>query len=213
MCVNCGRVAMSECTGCHKVNYCSTFCQRKVRLTWTILWSKVQFFKKLKYPFQECRRNTKDVANVVNPSYCFKSYPFFLFVCFGVGSFFFLLLNQWQFGISKTRHRFVFFPLQDWKDHQHTCCQSAGGVAVQEEEPITAMDMDKVKWSSSKPSVRMKTWALRSSDRKSLRGQRGDFLSEHLWHLLWKFPLRPTWSSVSWTSSIKKTKTALTLYL
>ncbi|KAM4619209.1 deformed epidermal autoregulatory factor 1 homolog [Polymixia lowei] len=29
MCVNCGRVAMSECTGCHKVNYCSTFCQRK----------------------------------------------------------------------------------------------------------------------------------------------------------------------------------------
>ncbi|XP_035520537.1 deformed epidermal autoregulatory factor 1 homolog isoform X1 [Morone saxatilis] len=61
MCVNCGRVAMSECTGCHKVNYCSTFCQRK-----------------------------------------------------------------------------------DWKDHQHTCCQSAGGVAVQE-EPITAMDMDKVK--------------------------------------------------------------------
>ncbi|XP_029379497.1 deformed epidermal autoregulatory factor 1 homolog isoform X2 [Echeneis naucrates] len=62
MCVNCGRVAMSECTGCHKVNYCSTFCQRK-----------------------------------------------------------------------------------DWKDHQHTCCQSAGGVAIQEEEPITAMDMDKVK--------------------------------------------------------------------
>lgn len=29
-CVNCGREAMSECTGCHKVNYCSTFCQRKV---------------------------------------------------------------------------------------------------------------------------------------------------------------------------------------
>ncbi|XP_040893698.1 deformed epidermal autoregulatory factor 1 homolog isoform X2 [Toxotes jaculatrix] len=62
MCVNCGRMAMSECTGCHKVNYCSTFCQRK-----------------------------------------------------------------------------------DWKDHQHTCCQSAGGVAIQEEEPITAIDMDKVK--------------------------------------------------------------------
>ncbi|XP_008276222.1 deformed epidermal autoregulatory factor 1 homolog isoform X2 [Stegastes partitus] len=62
MCVNCGRVAMSECTGCHKVNYCSTFCQRK-----------------------------------------------------------------------------------DWKDHQHTCCQSAGGVTVQEDEPITAIDMDKVK--------------------------------------------------------------------
>ncbi|GLD61644.1 deformed epidermal autoregulatory factor 1 homolog [Lates japonicus] len=60
MCVNCGREAMSECTGCHKVNYCSTFCQRK-----------------------------------------------------------------------------------DWKDHQHTCCQSAGGVAVQDEEPITAIDMDK----------------------------------------------------------------------
>lgn len=62
MCVNCGRVALSECTGCHKVNYCSTFCQRK-----------------------------------------------------------------------------------DWKDHQHTCCQSAGGVPIQEEEPITAMDLDKVK--------------------------------------------------------------------
>ncbi|XP_034541601.1 deformed epidermal autoregulatory factor 1 homolog isoform X2 [Notolabrus celidotus] len=62
MCVNCGRVAMNECTGCHKVNYCSAFCQRK-----------------------------------------------------------------------------------DWKDHQHTCCQSAGGVCVQEEEPITTMDMDKVK--------------------------------------------------------------------
>ncbi|XP_048828781.1 deformed epidermal autoregulatory factor 1 homolog isoform X3 [Brienomyrus brachyistius] len=29
MCVNCGREAMSECTGCRKVNYCSTFCQRK----------------------------------------------------------------------------------------------------------------------------------------------------------------------------------------
>ncbi|KAM9753879.1 deformed epidermal autoregulatory factor 1 homolog [Menidia menidia] len=62
MCVNCGRVAMSECTGCHKVNYCSTFCQRK-----------------------------------------------------------------------------------DWKEHQHSCCQSAGGVASPEEEPITALDMDKVK--------------------------------------------------------------------
>uniref|UniRef100_W5M309 Deformed epidermal autoregulatory factor 1 homolog n=1 Tax=Lepisosteus oculatus TaxID=7918 RepID=W5M309_LEPOC len=29
MCVNCGREAMNECTGCHKVNYCSIFCQRK----------------------------------------------------------------------------------------------------------------------------------------------------------------------------------------
>ncbi|XP_054878694.1 deformed epidermal autoregulatory factor 1 homolog [Poeciliopsis prolifica] len=62
MCVNCGRMAMSECTGCHKVNYCSTFCQRK-----------------------------------------------------------------------------------DWKDHQHLCCQSSGSVAVPEVEPITAIDMDKVK--------------------------------------------------------------------
>ncbi|KAK2880575.1 hypothetical protein Q8A73_023273 [Channa argus] len=58
ICVNCGRVAMSECTGCHKVNYCSTFCQRK-----------------------------------------------------------------------------------DWKDHQHTCCQST---AIQEEEAIAAINMDKV---------------------------------------------------------------------
>nr|XP_019934163.1 PREDICTED: deformed epidermal autoregulatory factor 1 homolog [Paralichthys olivaceus] len=62
MCVNCGRMAMSECTGCHKVNYCSTFCQRK-----------------------------------------------------------------------------------DWRDHQHSCCQSAGGMTIQEEDPITAIDMDKVK--------------------------------------------------------------------
>uniref|UniRef100_H3C287 DEAF1 transcription factor n=1 Tax=Tetraodon nigroviridis TaxID=99883 RepID=H3C287_TETNG len=61
MCVNCGRVAISECTGCHKVNYCSAFCQRK-----------------------------------------------------------------------------------DWKDHQHICCQSSGGVAVHEDEHITPMDMDKV---------------------------------------------------------------------
>lgn len=43
---------------------------------------------------------------------------------------------------------FVFVWLQDWKDHQHSCCQSAGGVAVLEEEPITAMDMDKVKWTT-----------------------------------------------------------------
>ncbi|XP_042197554.1 deformed epidermal autoregulatory factor 1 homolog isoform X6 [Callorhinchus milii] len=28
-CINCGREAMNECTGCHKVHYCSTFCQRK----------------------------------------------------------------------------------------------------------------------------------------------------------------------------------------
>ncbi|XP_028306935.1 deformed epidermal autoregulatory factor 1 homolog isoform X8 [Gouania willdenowi] len=62
MCMNCGRMAMNECTGCHKVNYCSTFCQRK-----------------------------------------------------------------------------------DWKDHQHTCCQSTGGVTIQVEEPITTMDMEKVK--------------------------------------------------------------------
>lgn len=43
MCVNCGRVAMSECTGCHKVNYCSTFCQRKVRLTPTLVNSGFSF--------------------------------------------------------------------------------------------------------------------------------------------------------------------------
>eukprot|EP00072_Mus_musculus_P055265 XP_006536275.1 PREDICTED: deformed epidermal autoregulatory factor 1 homolog isoform X10 [Mus musculus] len=36
-CVNCGREAMSECTGCHKVNYCSTFCQRKVACLLTCL--------------------------------------------------------------------------------------------------------------------------------------------------------------------------------
>ncbi|XP_014025431.1 deformed epidermal autoregulatory factor 1 homolog isoform X2 [Salmo salar] len=62
MCVNCGREAMSQCTGCHKVNYCSTFCQRK-----------------------------------------------------------------------------------DWKEHQHNCCQTSGAVAVQEEVPMSTIDMDKVK--------------------------------------------------------------------
>uniref|UniRef100_A0A3Q1HVE9 SAND domain-containing protein n=1 Tax=Anabas testudineus TaxID=64144 RepID=A0A3Q1HVE9_ANATE len=41
-------------------------------------------------------------------------------------------------------HKWSLF-LQDWKDHQHTCCQSTEGVAVQEEEPVTAIDMDKVK--------------------------------------------------------------------
>lgn len=39
----------------------------------------------------------------------------------------------------------VVLSLQDWKDHQHICCQSSGGVAVHEDEPITPMDMDKVK--------------------------------------------------------------------
>ncbi|XP_071765883.2 deformed epidermal autoregulatory factor 1 homolog [Centroberyx gerrardi] len=62
MCVNCGRVAMSECTGCHKVNYCSTFCQRK-----------------------------------------------------------------------------------DWKEHQHNCCQTGGAVTVQEEVPMSTIDLEKVK--------------------------------------------------------------------
>ncbi|XP_007235195.3 deformed epidermal autoregulatory factor 1 homolog isoform X1 [Astyanax mexicanus] len=28
-CVNCGREASNECTGCHKVHYCSSFCQKK----------------------------------------------------------------------------------------------------------------------------------------------------------------------------------------
>ncbi|XP_029008923.1 deformed epidermal autoregulatory factor 1 homolog isoform X2 [Betta splendens] len=34
MCVNCGREATSECTGCHKVNYCSAFCQRKEKCSY-----------------------------------------------------------------------------------------------------------------------------------------------------------------------------------
>ncbi|XP_056138109.1 deformed epidermal autoregulatory factor 1 homolog isoform X2 [Lampris incognitus] len=62
MCVNCGREAMSECTGCHKVNYCSTFCQRK-----------------------------------------------------------------------------------DWKEHQHSCCQTGEAVTVQEEVPMSTLDIEKVK--------------------------------------------------------------------
>ncbi|XP_034033254.1 deformed epidermal autoregulatory factor 1 homolog [Thalassophryne amazonica] len=62
MCVNCGRVALSECTACRKVSYCSPFCQRK-----------------------------------------------------------------------------------DWKEHQHSCCQSGGGVAAQGEESAPAADVDKVK--------------------------------------------------------------------
>lgn len=36
-------------------------------------------------------------------------------------------------------------PLQDWKDHQHTCCQSAGGVTAADDESIVAIEMDKVK--------------------------------------------------------------------
>lgn len=40
---------------------------------------------------------------------------------------------------------FLFCFLQDWKEHQHICCQTSGGVVVHEDEPITAMDMDKVK--------------------------------------------------------------------
>ena len=28
-CANCDREALSECTGCHKVYYCGTFCQQK----------------------------------------------------------------------------------------------------------------------------------------------------------------------------------------
>ncbi|KAM9814790.1 deformed epidermal autoregulatory factor 1 homolog [Syngnathus typhle] len=62
MCENCGRAALSECTGCRKVNYCSAFCQRK-----------------------------------------------------------------------------------DWRDHQNICCQSGGGGAIPEEEPMATLGMDKVK--------------------------------------------------------------------
>ncbi|KAJ8249115.1 hypothetical protein GJAV_G00231340 [Gymnothorax javanicus] len=62
MCVNCGREASSECTGCHKVNYCSVFCQRK-----------------------------------------------------------------------------------DWRDHQHTCIQSAAVVTIQEETPGGVLEIEKVK--------------------------------------------------------------------
>ncbi|XP_053741828.1 deformed epidermal autoregulatory factor 1 homolog isoform X1 [Synchiropus splendidus] len=61
-CENCGRAALSECTGCHKVNYCSTFCQRK-----------------------------------------------------------------------------------DWKDHQHSCCQSSTSLSKQDEGSIITISMDKVK--------------------------------------------------------------------
>lgn len=92
MCVNCGRVALSECTGCHKVNYCSPFCQRKV-------WSAAVIILKL--------------------------------VC--------------TFFLFQVSYDLVGFFLQDWKEHQHICCQTSGGVVVHEDEPITAMDMDKVK--------------------------------------------------------------------
>lgn len=94
MCVNCGRVAMSECTGCHKVNYCSPFCQRKVRSAAALILELVEGF---------------------------------------------LLLQ-----VSLDLVVFWFF-LQDWKEHQHICCQTSGGVVVHEDKPITAMDMDKVK--------------------------------------------------------------------
>ncbi|KAG7271917.1 hypothetical protein CRUP_024567 [Coryphaenoides rupestris] len=32
VCVNCGRAAMSECAGCHKVCYCAPYCQKKERI-------------------------------------------------------------------------------------------------------------------------------------------------------------------------------------
>lgn len=35
---------MSECTGCHKVNYCSPFCQRKVTSAAVLLLKLVSFF-------------------------------------------------------------------------------------------------------------------------------------------------------------------------
>lgn len=50
MCVNCGRMAMSECTGCHKVNYCSTFCQRKVRSAGSICWPWTSFSFQVRKP-------------------------------------------------------------------------------------------------------------------------------------------------------------------
>lgn len=108
MCVNCGRVAMSECTGCHKVNYCSTFCQRKVRRTSMRVNSAGQLTSVSGMPdkIELYKYRSEADDTITDPS--------------------------------------VLFSLEDWKDHQHICCQSSGGV-VHEEEPITTMDMDKVK--------------------------------------------------------------------
>lgn len=36
-CVNCGREASSECAGCHKVYYCSNFCQKKVSCLFSLV--------------------------------------------------------------------------------------------------------------------------------------------------------------------------------
>lgn len=135
MCVNCGRVAISECTGCHKVNYCSTFCQRKVRLAfyfkcWTHFAVVCECKRKLSALFLPCG-HTKRVDWTTKAS----------------------KKGRRKKKLLVTSDNAVVFSLQDWKDHQHICCQTSGGVAVHEDEPITTMDMDKVKWQQSPLAV------------------------------------------------------------
>ncbi|XP_075784364.1 deformed epidermal autoregulatory factor 1 homolog isoform X4 [Pelodiscus sinensis] len=99
-CVNCGREAMNECTGCHKVNYCSTFCQRKAVCLHVLGLSCGDF-----------EVTSREQAGAV-----------------------------YQAALPFSLHA----PLQDWKDHQHMCGQSATVTVQADEVHVTDSVMEKV---------------------------------------------------------------------
>ncbi|XP_030416541.1 deformed epidermal autoregulatory factor 1 homolog isoform X1 [Gopherus evgoodei] len=99
-CVNCGREAMNECTGCHKVNYCSTFCQRKAAC--------------LHVPVLSC--DGCDVTSREHAGAVYQADP----------------ANQREAAV------------EDWKDHQHMCGQSATVTVQADEVHVTDSVMEKV---------------------------------------------------------------------
>ncbi|XP_032660144.1 deformed epidermal autoregulatory factor 1 homolog isoform X3 [Chelonoidis abingdonii] len=99
-CVNCGREAMNECTGCHKVNYCSTFCQRKAAC--------------LHVPVLSC--GGCDVTSREHAGAVYQADP----------------ANQREAAV------------EDWKDHQHICGQSATVTVQADEVHVTDSVMEKV---------------------------------------------------------------------
>ncbi|XP_039393412.1 deformed epidermal autoregulatory factor 1 homolog isoform X4 [Mauremys reevesii] len=99
-CVNCGREAMNECTGCHKVNYCSTFCQRKAAC--------------LHVPVLSC--GGCDVTSREHAGTVYQADP----------------ANQREAAV------------EDWKDHQHMCGQSATVTVQADEVHVTDSVMEKV---------------------------------------------------------------------
>ncbi|KAM9147783.1 deformed epidermal autoregulatory factor 1 homolog isoform 3-T3 [Pangshura tecta] len=99
-CVNCGREAMNECTGCHKVNYCSTFCQRKAAC--------------LHVPVLSC--GGCDVTSREHAGTVYQADP----------------ANQREATV------------EDWKDHQHMCGQSATVTVQADEVHVTDSVMEKV---------------------------------------------------------------------